>query len=75
LIPKGDGGMDKKTYCFLHRVGETETYFQIARHYGISPESLIRANPQVKGAYTLYPGQFIGIPVESGVDFNKRANR
>ena len=47
----------------IYRVVRGDTMFEIARRYGISLESLIRANPQIADPNQIFPGQEICIPV------------
>lgn len=45
----------------VHVIRQGETFFSIARQHGVSTESLVAANPQVKPA-ALRPGQEIRLP-------------
>lgn len=47
----------------IYRVVRGDTMFEIAQRYGISLESLIRANPQIADPNRIFPGQEICIPV------------
>lgn len=40
-----------------------DTLYEIGRRYHVSVEALIRANPQIKNADLIYPGQKIEIPI------------
>lgn len=47
----------------MHRVKRKETIYSIARDYGLTPEALIKANPDMKAAdYTLKKGDLVCIP-------------
>lgn len=47
----------------MHRVKRKETIYSIARDYGLTPEALIQANPDMKTAdYTLKKGDLVCIP-------------
>lgn len=46
----------------IHRVSNGESLYSIASHHGISLDSIINANPDIKPPYTIYPDQIIKIP-------------
>ncbi len=46
----------------IYRVVRGDTMFEIANRYGISLETLIRANPQIANPNLIFPGQEICIP-------------
>lgn len=47
----------------IYRVVRGDTMFEIAQRFGISLESLIRANPQIADPNRIFPGQEICIPI------------
>lgn len=47
----------------IYRVVSGDTMFEIAKRYGISLESLVRANPQIVNPNQIFPGQGICIPI------------
>jgi spore coat assembly protein SafA len=53
----------------IYRVVQGDTMFQIAQKYGISLETLIRANPQITNPDLILPGQEICIPMTGAVPF------
>ena len=46
----------------IHRVSNGESLYSIASHHGISLDSIINANPDIRPPYTIYPDQIIKIP-------------
>ncbi len=48
-----------------HMVQGNETYYSIAKRYGVSMESVVAANPSVKPE-RLRPGMVVAVPVKSG---------
>ncbi len=46
----------------IHTVKSGESLYSIASLYGISLNSLINANPEIRPPYTIYPEQIIKIP-------------
>lgn len=48
-----------------HKVAEGESLYIIAQKYGISLNSLIAANPQIKNPDLVRPGQVLNIPVKT----------
>lgn len=47
----------------LYTVKSGDTMFMIAKHFGITLQSLINANPQISDPNLIFPGQIICIPV------------
>ncbi len=47
----------------IYRVVRGDTMFEIAQRFGISLESLIRANPQIADPNRIFPGQEICVPI------------
>jgi|GEM_PF-2402302 len=45
-----------------HVVQPGESLWEIAQKYGIHPEYLFRANPQVRNPDMIFPGQIIIVP-------------
>lgn len=50
----------------IYRVARGDTLFEIAQRYGISLETLIRANPQIADPNRISPGQEICVPAAPG---------
>lgn len=70
-VPTGGQGIDC-TNGQTYRVVRGDTMFEIARRFGISLESLIRANPQISNPNLIFPGQEICIPrLQTGVPFTE----
>lgn len=44
-----------------------DTMWVISKRFGVSLDSLIRANPQIKNPDVIYPGEVIRIPVSGGM--------
>ena len=49
---------------FIYTVEPGDTLFLIARRFGVSLDSLIRANPQIKDPALIFPGQKICVPTK-----------
>lgn len=47
-----------------HKVEDNETYYSIAKRYGVTMESMVAANPQVKPE-RLRPGMTVRVPMKS----------
>lgn len=45
-----------------HTVEKGESLYSIASHHGLPLDSVIRANPELRPPYVIYPGQIIRIP-------------
>lgn len=45
-----------------HTVRKGDTLWGIARQYGVELTALIRANPQIKNANLIYPGEAVSVP-------------
>lgn len=68
-VPTGGQGVDCPNGQ-IYRVVRGDTMFEIARRYGMSLESLIRANPQIPNPNMIFPGQEICIPMpQTGAPF------
>lgn len=50
-----------------HRVVSGDTMWKISRSYGVSLNSLINANPQIKNPSLIYPNDIIYVPDGKGV--------
>ena len=46
----------------VHAVTEGDTLSSIARQYGVELAALLRANPGIKNANLIYPGEAVRIP-------------
>ena len=53
-----------------YTVKETDTMFKIARKFGVSLHSLIRANPHIQDPNVLYPGDVLCVPRRLSKDYN-----
>ena len=52
--------------CVCHMVKRGETIWRIAAMHGLDADTLLAANPQIKDADDLRPGQILMIPIRSG---------
>jgi len=50
----------------VHTVKRGETISRIARHYGVSVKTLLRAN-NLSASDFIYPGQRLKVPASSGL--------
>jgi LysM repeat protein len=51
-----------------HVVEPNETITSIARDHGVTPQALIAANPQLRHADLIRPGEVLNVPPPSGID-------
>ena len=64
----------KKEWREMHKVERKETIFSISRHYGITEEELIAANPELK-TEKLKKGSFLFIPYPASKQPKKEAEK
>jgi hypothetical protein len=50
----------------LHIVRAGDTLFLIARHYGVTVQDILDANPQIEDPNVIFVGQLICVPIGSG---------
>jgi len=57
---------EEKTKCppgtFAYTVQKGDTFFTIAKKFGVSLDSLVDANPQIKDPSRIFPGQIVCVP-------------
>ena len=59
-VPVSDSGE-----LFAYTVKKGDTMWSIAKRFGVSLESLIRANPKIKDPNKIYPGQTVYVPAKA----------
>lgn len=55
------GQQERQEQPFFHHVGKGDTLWAIARRYGVSMESLVALNPQIKNPNLIYVGQEVRV--------------